>query len=65
MLKSLIKQVLVVSQAYDFTTTVIEVYSLALSIQAIKTIAASIINDCASPQIKYFIRCGVFLKLQL
>jgi hypothetical protein len=61
MLNPFIKQVPIISQAYGFTKTAMKVFNSTSSIEAVKIAALSIIDDCASPQIKYPIKCGIFL----
>ena len=61
MLNPLIKQVPVVGQAYGFTKTAMKVYNSTSPAEAVKVAAVSIIDDCAPPQIKYPVKCGILL----
>ena len=61
MLNPLIKQVPVVGQAYGFTKTAMKVYNSTSPVEAVKVAAVSIIDDCAPPQIKYPVKCRIFL----
>ena len=38
-----------------------KVYNLTLLVEAVKVAAVSIIDDCAPPQIKYPVKCGILL----
>ena len=57
----LIKQIPVVSQAYGFTKDAMKVYNSTSPIEAVKVAAVSIIDDCAPPQIKYPVKCGILV----
>jgi hypothetical protein len=57
----LIKQVPVISQAYGLTKTAMKVYNSTDPISAVKNATLSIIEDCAPPQVKYPIKCGILL----
>ena len=59
MINTFIKQVPVVGQAYGFTKTAVKIYNSTSPIKAVKIAAVSIIDDCAPPQIKYTIKCGI------
>lgn len=48
-------------QAYGFTKTAMKVYNATSSVEGVKVAALSIIDDCATPQIKYPVKCGIFL----
>jgi len=61
MLNPLIKQIPVVGQAYGFTKIAMKVYNPTSTIEAVKVAAVLIIDDCAPPQIKYPVKCGIFL----
>ena len=58
-----VKQVPVVGQAYGFTKTTMKVYNSTSPVEAVKVAAASIVEDCALPQIKYPIKCVIFTAL--
>jgi hypothetical protein len=57
----LINQVPVVGQAYGLTKTAMRVYNSTDPISAVKNATLSIIEDCAPPQVKYPIKCGILL----
>ena len=59
MINTFIKQVPVVGQAYSFTKTAMKVYNSTSPIEAVKIAAVSILDDCAPPQVKYPIKCGI------
>lgn len=61
MLNPLIKQVPVVGQAYGFTKTAMKVSNSTSPVEAVKVAAVSIIDDCAPPQLKYPVKCGILL----
>ena len=61
MLNPFIKQVPVVGQAYGFTKTAMKVYNSTSPVEVAKVAARSIMDDCAPPQIKYPIKCGILL----
>ena len=61
MLGPVIKQVPVVGQAVGLTVTAMKVYNCTSPVQAVKTAAISIVDDCAPPQIKYPLKCGALL----
>ena len=61
MLDGLIKQVPVVGQVYGFTKTAMKVYNSTSPVEAVKIATISIIDDCAPPQIKYPVKCGILL----
>ena len=60
MVNPLIKQVPVVGQAYGFTKTAMKIYNSTSPVEAAKVAAISITDDCAPPQIKYPVKCGIF-----
>jgi hypothetical protein len=57
----LIKQIPVVGQAYGLTKTARRVYKLTDPISVVKNATLSIIEDCASLQVKYPIKGGILL----
>lgn len=57
----LIHQVPVVGQAYGLTKTAMRVHNSTDPISAVKNATLSIIEDCAPPQVKYPIKCGILL----
>ena len=61
MLGPVIKQISVVGQAVGLTVTAMKVYNSTSPVQAVRTAAVSIVDDCAPPQIKYPLKCGALL----
>ena len=61
MFNAIMSHIPVVSQVYGFTTTAMKVYNSTSPVEAVKVATISIIDDCAPPQIKYPVKCGIFI----
>ena len=61
MIETIVKQIPVVTQAYGLTKTAIRVSESTDPISALKNATLTIVDDCVPPQIKYPVKCGVFL----
>ena len=61
MIETIFKQIPVVSQAYGLAKTAMRVSESTDPVCAMKNATLTIVEDCTPPQIKYPIKCGVFL----
>ena len=61
MLDAVVKQLPVVGQTYGLTKTAMKVYNSTSPVEAVKIAAISIIDDCAPPQVKYPVKCGILV----
>ena len=61
MLEKIVKGVPVVGQAYGFVNVAMKVYDTTSPLQALKTGVLGVLTDCAPPQVKYPVKCGLLL----
>lgn len=61
MLNLFIKELPIVAQSVGFTRTAMKVYKSTSPVEAVKIAAISILDECAPPQVKYPIKCGILI----
>ncbi len=61
MLDAVIKHIPLVGQSYGLTKTAMRIYNSTDPIGAVKNATLSILDDCAPPQVKYPIKCGILV----
>jgi len=61
MIETIVKQIPVVTQTFGFVQTAKRVSESTDPVSALKNATLTIVDDCAPPQIKYPVKCGIFL----